>query len=141
MAISFITENVKLPEIKKRETSNWLKTIAESYGKYIGEITYLFCDDDKILEINMQYLKHDYYTDIITFDYSEDDKISGDIFISLDTVKSNSLKYNTDYQEELCRVIVHGILHLCGLNDNSEVNKQNMRVAENRALKLLKLND
>jgi probable rRNA maturation factor len=127
MAISFQTENVKSPEIKKRKT--------------IGEITYIFCDDDKILEVNRQYLNHDYYTDIITFDYSDGDKISGDIFISLDTVKSNSQMYTTDYQEELFRVIIHGVLHLCGLSDSSEDEKKKMRDAENSALNILKTID
>src|SRR5690554_6778327 len=135
MAISFQTENVKSPEIKKRKTSEWIKKIAGIYSKTIGEITYIFCDDDKILEVNRQYLNHDYYTDIITFDYSEGDKISGDIFISLDTVKTNSQKYNTDYQEELYRVIIHGVLHLCGLDDKSEADSIEMREAEDRALK------
>lgn len=138
MAISFQTENVKLPDIKKRNTSGWIKTVALSYGKTTGEIAYIFCDDDKILEINRHYLKHDFYTDIITFDYSEGDVISGDIFISLDTVMTNSQKYNTDFPEELYRVIIHGILHLCGVDDNSEADKQYMRKEEDRALKLLK---
>ncbi len=141
MAISFQAENIKLPDIKKRNTSAWIKAVAGSYSKTVGEIAYLFCDDDKILEVNRQYLKHDFYTDIITFDYSEEDKISGDIFISLDTVRSNSQKYTTDYQEELYRVIIHGILHLCGLDDGSEDEKKSMREAENSALKLLKINE
>ena len=141
MAISFQAENIKLPDIKKRNTSAWIKAVAGSYSKTVGEIAYLFCNDDKILEVNRQYLKHDFYTDIITFDYSEEDKISGDIFISLDTVRSNSQKYTTDYQEELYRVIIHGILHLCGLDDSSEDEKKSMREAENSALKLLKINE
>jgi rRNA maturation RNase YbeY len=141
MAISFQAENIKLPDIKKRNTSAWIKAVAGSYSKTVGEIAYLFCNDDKILEVNRQYLKHDFYTDIITFDYSEEDKISGDIFISLDTVRSNSQKYTTDYQEELYRVIIHGILHLCGLDDGSEDEKKSMREAENSALKLLKINE
>lgn len=141
MAISFQAENIKLPDIKKRNTSAWIKAVAGSYSKTVGEIAYLFCNDDKILEVNRQYLKHDFYTDIITFDYSEGDKISGDIFISLDTVISNSQKYSTDYQEELYRVIIHGILHLCGLDDGSEDEKKSMREAENSALKLLKINE
>jgi len=141
MAISFQAENIKLPDIKKRRISEWIKAVAGSYSKTVGEIAYLFCNDDKILEVNRQYLKHDFYTDIITFDYSEEDKISGDIFISLDTVRSNSQKYTTDYQEELYRVIIHGILHLCGLDDGSEDEKKSMREAENSALKLLKINE
>ncbi|MCK9501701.1 MAG: rRNA maturation RNase YbeY [Lascolabacillus sp.] len=141
MVISFQTENVKSPEIKKRKTSEWIKKIAGIYSKTIGEITYIFCDDDKILEVNRQYLNHDYYTDIITFDYSDGDKISGDIFISLDTVKSNSQMYTTDYQEELFRVIIHGVLHLCGLSDSSKDEKKKMRDAENSALNILKTID
>lgn len=141
MAISFQAENIKLPDIKKRRISEWIKAVAGSYSKTVGEIAYLFCNDDKILEVNRQYLKHDFYTDIITFDYSEEDKISGDIFISLDTVRSNSQKYTTDYQEELYRVIIHGILHLCGLDDGSEDEKKSMKEAENSALKLLKINE
>lgn len=140
MTIAFLTENVKQPDIKKRNISVWIKTVASSFGKTTGEIAYIFCNDDKILEINKSYLNHDYYTDIITFDYSEDDVISGDIFISLDTVWTNSQKYNTNFQEELHRVIIHGILHLCGIGDKSEGDKQNMREQEDLALKLLKTN-
>ena len=136
MAIAFNAENTAFPKIKRRETANWIKTVAKSYGKQTGDISYLFCDDEKILEVNRQYLEHDFYTDIITFDYSEDDRISGDIFISLDTVLSNSVQYNTGYEEELYRVIIHGVLHLCGLNDKSETEYQQMKEAENKALSL-----
>ena len=132
---------MKLPVIKKREISKWIKTVALKYGKTTDEISYIFCDDEKILEINKEYLKHDYYTDIISFDYSEGEKISGDIFISIDTVKSNSQMYTTDYQDELYRVIIHGVLHLCGLDDSSEAEQKIMREAEDNALKLLKHND
>jgi len=138
MAITFHTENVALPKIKKRETTSWIKTVAEKYHKKVGEIAYLFCDDAKILEINRQYLQHDFYTDIITFDYSEGDIISGDISISLDTVRSNSQMYHTDFETELYRVMIHGILHLCGMNDQSEAEQKEMRAAENSALDLLK---
>ncbi|MEN6588187.1 MAG: rRNA maturation RNase YbeY [Proteiniphilum sp.] len=138
MAITFQTENVALPKIKKRETTNWLKTVAERYHKKTGEIAYLFCNDAKILEINRQYLQHDFYTDIITFDYSEGNIISGDIFISLDTVRSNSQMYHTDFETELHRVMIHGVLHLCGINDQSEAEQKEMRAAENSALELLK---
>jgi len=138
MAITFQTENVALPKIKKRETTNWLKTVAERYHKKTGEIAYLFCNDAKILEINRQYLQHDFYTDIITFDYSEGNIISGDIFISLDTVRSNSQMYHTDFETELHRVMIHGVLHLCGINDQSEAEQKEMRAAENSALDLLK---
>lgn len=137
MAISFQLENVDFPAIKKRETANWIKAVAKNFNRQVGEISYLFCDDTKILEINREYLQHDYYTDIITFDYSEDKTISGDISISLDTVRSNSQKFKTAYEEELHRVIIHGILHLCGLRDHSEEEKKAMREAENAALLLL----
>lgn len=138
MAISFQAENTRLPKIKKRETANWIKTVAEGYDKKAGEIAYLFCDDEKILEINRTYLQHDFYTDIITFDYSEEEIISGDIFISVDTVRSNAQKYGTPFEEELYRVIIHGILHLCGLNDKTEEEEKKMREAENSALRQLK---
>lgn len=137
MAITFDSENIEFPKLKKGETSTWIKNIANSFSKKLGDVAYLFCNDNKILDINRQYLNHDFYTDIITFDYSEGDKISGDIFISLDTVKTNSQKYNTDYQEELYRVIIHGVLHLCGLDDKSEADSIEMREAEDRALKQL----
>lgn len=136
--ITFQAENIAFPKIKRQITKKWIKLVAENYGKKIGEISYLFCNDEKILEVNREYLSHDYYTDIITFDYSEDDKISGDIIISLDTIRSNSQKYQTDLIEEFNRVIIHGILHLCGLNDKSPEEEKGMREAENQALNLLK---
>ena len=138
MAVSFHSENVNFPPIKKRTTAKWIRIVAENDGRHLGEISYLFCDDAKILEINRQYLQHDFYTDIITFDYSENNIISGDISISLDTVRSNSQKYQTEYIEELNRVIIHGILHLCGLNDYSKAEQERMRRAENSALLLLR---
>lgn len=134
MTITFDAENIDFPKIKKRETANWIKAVAKSYGKQTGDISYLFCTDEKILEVNRQYLQHDFYTDIITFDYSEGDRISGDIFISLDTVLSNSIKYHTGFDEELYRVIIHGILHLCDKNDKSETEAGEMRKAEDTAL-------
>lgn len=135
--ITYNTDGVKMPKIKKRETSAWIKSVAQSYGKKVGDIAYIFCDDEKILEVNRQYLQHDYYTDIITFDYTEDDTIGGDLFISLDTVKSNSEEQGTTYEEELHRVIIHGILHLCGINDKGEGEREQMEAAENKALALL----
>ena len=132
--ISYNTENVSMPGIRRRDLSKWIRSVAESYGKKTGEIAYIFCNDEKILEVNKQYLKHDYYTDIITFDYTEGDVISGDIFISLDTVKSNAQEQGTSYDEELHRVIIHGILHLCGINDKGPGEREIMEEAENRAL-------
>lgn len=134
--ITFQSENVNFPPIKKNETKRWIKSVASTHGKKIGAISYLFCTDEKILEVNNQYLQHNFYTDIITFDYSDADTVSGDIFISLDTVRSNSQKYQTKYIEELHRVIIHGILHLCGLKDKSDKDAKEMRMAENEALKL-----
>ncbi len=137
MAITYQTDDVKFPVLKRRYTTNWIKSVSDLYQKKLGDIAYIFCSDTKILEINKKYLRHDYFTDIITFDYSEGKKISGDIFISLDTVKSNSEKFNTTYNEELHRVIIHGILHLCGFKDKSSKDEKLMREAEDIALSLL----
>lgn len=137
MAIIYHTEEVSLPAIRKRIVSNWIKTVAEKHSKKVGELAYIFCSDEKILEINKQYLQHDYYTDIITFDYTEHDRISGDIFISVDTVKSNAEKYNVSYMDELHRVIIHGVLHLCGIDDQDEEQQAEMRSEENKALAML----
>ncbi len=135
--ITYNTENVKMPDIKRRATTAWIKAVAASYGKRIGEIGYLFTDDEKILEVNRQYLQHDFYTDIITFDYTEGDRLNGDIVISLDTVRSNSEQQGTEYDEELHRVIIHGVLHLCGINDKGPGERAIMEAAENKALALL----
>ena len=125
-----------MPDIKKRETTRWIKAVAATYGKKIGEIGYLFCDDEKILEVIREFLSHDYYTDIITFDYCEGDTLNGDLVISLDTVRSNAEKFQKAYDEELHRVIIHGILHLCGLHDKAPGEREQMEAAENRALAL-----
>ncbi|MDD4636465.1 MAG: rRNA maturation RNase YbeY [Bacteroidales bacterium] len=139
MAISYCAEGTaKVPSFKKREMNSWIKTVATAHGMKIGVITYIFCDDDHILKINKEYLNHDYYTDIITFDYTEDGIISGDIFISLDTVRSNALQFKTSYEEELNRVIIHGILHLCGIEDKTPQARKVMEANENEALSLLK---
>ena len=132
--ISYQTFNVKMPPIRRRDVSAWVRRVAAGYGKRVGEVAYIFCDDEKILEVNRQYLNHDYYTDIITFDYCEDDTISGDLFISLDTVRSNAEAQGTVYDEELHRVIIHGILHLCGINDKGPGERAIMEAAENKAL-------
>jgi rRNA maturation RNase YbeY len=136
--ITYSSENVKMPKIRKRDTSAWIKQVAASYGRKVGEIGYLFVDDEKILEVNNEYLGHDYYTDIITFDYDEDDIINGDLVISLDTVKSNAELFNKPYEEELFRVIIHGILHLCGINDKGPGEREIMEAAENKALEMAK---
>ena len=135
--ITYNSENVKFPSIRRRNTTAWIRRVAASYGKKVGEVGYLFCDDEKILEVNREYLGHDYYTDIITFDYDEGDIINGDIVISLDTVRTNAEQLGKDYNEELHRVIIHGILHLCGQNDKGPGEREQMEAAENRALELL----
>ena len=137
MAISYQTDGVKMPAIKRREISAWIKQVAQAHHKKTGDIAYIFCSDEKILDVNRQYLQHDYYTDIITFDYDEGDTISGDIFISLDTVKSNSEQYHQSYERELHRVIIHGILHLCGIDDKGPGEREIMEQAENKALALI----
>ncbi len=134
--ITYSTEGVKFPGIKKRETTKWIHQVAESYRKKVGEIGYLFVNDEKILEVNNEYLGHDYYTDIITFDYCEEDVLNGDIVISLDTVLTNAEKFGRPYDEELHRVIIHGILHLCGINDKGPGEREIMEAAENKALAL-----
>ncbi|MBR1469540.1 MAG: rRNA maturation RNase YbeY [Prevotella sp.] len=134
--ISYQTEGVRMPDIKKRETTRWIKAVAATYQRKIGEIGYLFCTDEKILEVNREFLNHDYFTDIITFDYCEGDMLNGDLVISLDTVRSNAELFGKPYDEELHRVIIHGILHLCGQNDKGPGEREQMEAAENRALAL-----
>ena len=137
MEITYHAEDIKVPELKKRITSEWIKEVANSYEKRVGDIAYIFCSDAKILEVNQQYLQHDYYTDIITFDYTEGNRISGDLFISLDTVRTNADQFAQSYEEELYRTIIHGILHLCGINDKGPGEREIMEAAENKALALL----
>ncbi len=127
-----------MPQIKRRETSAWIKAVAAMHGRKVGEVGYLFVDDEKILEVNREYLNHDFYTDVITFDYDEGDRINGDIVISLDTVRSNAELFGKEYDEELHRVIIHGILHLCGINDKGPGEREQMEAAENEALALRK---
>lgn len=134
--ISYNTINVKMPDISHRGTTAWVRAVAASYGKRVGEVAYIFCDDEKILEVNRQYLQHDYFTDIITFDYCEGDVLSGDLFISLDTVRSNAELFHRPYDEELHRVIIHGILHLVGINDKGPGEREIMEAAENKALEM-----
>ena len=132
--ITYSAENVKMPQIRRRDTSAWIRRVAATYGRKVGEVGYLFCNDEKILEVNREYLQHDYYTDIITFDYDEGDEINGDLVISLDTVRSNAEQLGKPYDEELHRVIIHGILHLCGINDKGPGEREIMEAAEDRAL-------
>lgn len=142
--ISYHIDGVKMPAIRRRDTSAWIKAVVATYGKNVGSIAYIFCNDEKILEVNKQYLQHDYYTDIITFDYCDDEAlmdrqntVSGDLFISLDTVRSNAEQQGTTYDEELHRVIIHGVLHLVGINDKAPGERDVMEAAENKALQML----
>ena len=135
--ITYNCESVKMPNIKKREVTAWIKDVAATYGRKVGEIGYMFVDDEKILEVNREYLGHDYYTDIITFDYDEGDRINGDLVISLDTVETNARQFGKSYDEELHRVIIHGILHLCGINDKGPGEREVMEAAEDKALAMI----
>ena len=128
--ITYNNDNIPFPKIRRRETTTWIKEVALAHGYKVGEIGYLFCNDEKILEVNNEFLNHDYYT--------EGKEINGDIIISLDTVKSNAEKYRKDYNEELHRVIIHGILHLCGINDKGPGEREIMEKEENKALQLWK---
>lgn len=132
--ITYQTDGTRMPDIKKRPTTAWIRSVAETYGKKVGDVNYIFCNDERILEVNREYLQHDYYTDIITFDYTEGNTISGDLFVSLDTVRTNSEQFATEYDEELHRTIIHGILHLCGINDKGPGEREIMEAAENKAL-------
>ena len=125
--ITYSVEGVKMPKIKKRETSAWIRKVAASHGRKVGEVGYMFVDDEKILEVNNEYLGHDYYTDVI----------NGDIVISLDTVRTNAEQFGKTYDDELHRVIIHGILHLCGINDKGPGEREIMEENENNALAML----
>ncbi len=137
--IHFIAENIELPPLEISQLQRWITQTVLSYGFKVGNIHYTFCDDKKIIEVNRQFLNHDYYTDIITFDYSTDKMVSGDLFISLDTVMSNAEKFKVDFQQELHRVIIHGVLHLCGEDDKTDKAQALMTEAENKALKKLQM--
>lgn len=135
--IQILCDGVELPSVDFEKISNWIVEVAKSHNKIVGTLTYIFCNDEKIIEVNRQFLQHDYYTDIITFDYSRGKLISGDMFISLDTVLSNSDMLGVSYDSELHRVIIHGVLHLCGIDDKGEGEREIMERFENKALELL----
>ena len=122
----------------KRKLKNWVYRIIDNHGRLPGTINYIFMDDEMLLEINKQYLNHNYYTDIISFDYSGNNLIAGDIYISIDRVRENALENNADFDNELFRVMAHGILHFLGFKDKNQDDKKKMRDAENACLKLLK---
>ena len=134
--ITYNAEGVKLPKIGKRDTTRWIKAVAATHNRKVGEIGYMFVNDEKILEVNNEYLGHDYYTDVITFDYCEGNILNGDIVISLDTVRTNAEKFGKTYEDELFRVIIHGVLHLCGINDKGPGEREIMEENDNKALAL-----
>ena len=134
MNIEFYNEDVVLPHLDTERVKKWLLFIAEKHEKEVGEISYIFCSDSYLLEVNKQYLHHDYLTDIITFDYTEENTVSGDVFISTDRVAENAVEFNVSYDEELLRVISHGILHLIGFNDKNEADQEVMTQKENESI-------
>jgi len=134
--IHYIAEGVELPILEKQKINRWIKETASTYEKKTGDISYIFCTDERILEVNRQFLKHDFYTDIITFDYSEGSIISGDIFISLETVAGNAAEFKVSIEEELKRILIHGILHLCGQDDKTPELRLEMTRKENLALEM-----
>lgn len=132
----WMTQNVAMPDIDRAKVEAWLVEVAKVRGRIAHELSYIFCDDARIIEVNREFLQHDYYTDIITFDYSHGRLISGDMFISLDTVASNAADIGAEFSQELLRVIVHGVLHLCGINDKGPGEREIMERHENDALGL-----
>lgn len=132
--ITFDSTGVEMPDLSRFDYNEWISSVASSHGRNTGDINYLFSDDATMLDYNRRFLSHDYYTDIITFDDDEGDTINGDIIISIDMVKSNSEQYGTTYPDELDRVIIHGILHLCGINDKGPGEREIMEAAEDAAL-------
>lgn len=137
MRIDFDVVDVSLPDIDFDRMRRWIVAVADSYGSKVGRLFYRFCSDEEILRVNREFINHDYYTDIITFDYTVPGRLSGDIIISLDTVASNALLLASEPTQELYRVIIHGVLHLCGIDDKGPGEREIMEAAENRALSLL----
>lgn len=135
--IEYFAEDVGMPDFNQTDVNDWISTIIENHGKELGELSVIFCSDDYILKVNREYLNHDYFTDIITFDYCEESLINGDLFISLDTVKDNSNDFNTGYDNELMRVVIHGVLHLIGFKDKTDEDQAEMTNQENMSLSLL----
>ncbi len=135
--IQWLSDGVEMPALNFQQMESWIEAVARYHARTVGELTYIFCNDPKILEVNLQYLNHDYFTDIITFDYTRGSRLRGDMFISLDTVATNAHQVGADYDTELRRVIIHGVLHLCGINDKGPGEREIMERHENEALQLL----
>ena len=136
--VSFIADSIEMPALDERKVSRWIRSVAADYNFAVGNITYIFCSDERELEVNRQFLGHDYYTDVITFDYTSGKTLNGDIFISLDTVRSNAEMVGAPFEEELRRIIIHGILHLTGQGDKTPETKAQMTAKEEHALALYK---
>ena len=136
--IRYFNEDIKFVFKQKLLNNRWLKTVAGSEMRRIGDINIIFCSDNYILDVNIKYLGHDYFTDIITFDYCEKDVLSGDLFVSIDSVRENAGFYGTSFEDELNRVIVHGILHLIGYDDHTEEEVKQMRAKKNYYLEMRK---
>jgi rRNA maturation RNase YbeY len=134
VAVTFHIKEINFTLVNRRVLKVWLKQVAETESKRVGDISCIFCNDGYLLSLNKTYLKHDYYTDVITFEYSVGDVISGDIFISIDSVQANAIAYKVSFQDELCRVMAHGVLHLCGYRDATEAERKVMRAKENVCL-------
>lgn len=137
MSIQYFNEDVPLPKLKKRKSTKWIKETILSEGKRVGDISFIFCSDIYLLEVNKTYLDHDYFTDIITFDYVEGTLVSGDIFISVDRVRENSIEFKTTFENELNRILIHGVLHLVGYKDKNKKDKLLMTEKEDFYLKSL----
>ena len=135
--LHFHADNIPMPQIDFRTVEQWIKAVAAQYGFSVGELNYIFCDDEKILAVNREFLQHDYYTDIITFDYTTHTRVNGDIYISLDTVASNAEQIGTSFHHELHRIIIHGLLHLTGQADKTPETKAQMTAKEEDALQRL----
>ncbi len=138
MAIAFSNSNIVFKLKDKTKLKTWIGEVIKKEKKLIGNLSYVMTSDEELLQINQKYLHHNTFTDIITFDYCEDKEISGEIFISIDRVKDNAEKLGLDFEEELHRVIIHGVLHLCGYKDKTKIDSDNMRRLEDKALRLLK---
>ena len=137
--ITYNAQGVELPHIDQSRITEWISQVAAIYGRRVGDINYIFVDDEEILRINREFIQHDYYTDHIGFDYCEADILAGDTFISLDTVRSNAELFGKTYEDELHRVIIHSILHLCGIDDKEPGEREIMEAAEDKALALLNI--
>lgn len=133
-SFQWLNDGVEMPRLNFEKVENWIIEVAHEHGKIVGSLNYIFCNDEKIIEVNRQFLNHDYFTDIITFDNTRGKMISGDMFISLDTILTNAEKVGEPYERELHRVIVHGVLHLCGINDKGPGEREIMEAHENAAL-------